>query len=163
MMLSDRDLKEYLAAGRIRIDPAVQDEDIRPNGIRVHLGDTILVPRARQDPIELDMSNGPEFDEVTIGKEGRQLLPGELVLGATREIIAADADLICQIDGRSTLARLGLMVHLGSTTFDHIQANGRAVTLELLNVGPFIINLRAGHPIALVPRHSDYDSLDVTG
>lgn len=170
-MLSDVDLKKYLLAERIRIDPAVRDEDIRPAGIRVHLSERILVPRAGPTPIELDGSVLPEFAECTIGEGGRLLAPGEFVLGATREVIAADADLICQIDGRSTLARLGLMAHLGSTMFDHIQSEGRAVTLELLNAGPFTINLKAGIPVALVtftrlsstvqqPEYGQYEGQD---
>ena len=92
----------------------------------------------------------PKFTESIIDEQGHQLAPGGFNLGSTREIISVDADLVCQVDGRSTLARLGLMVHCGSTVFDHIQSAGRAITLELANVGPFTINLKAGHPIALI-------------
>jgi dCTP deaminase len=150
MMLSDVQLKQYLSEKRIRIAPSVRESDIRPTGIRVHLSEDILVPVHQSDPVELDGSTGPTFVKNRIGRDGYTLQRGEFILGVTKEIIAADAALVCQIDGRSTLARLGLMIHCGSTIFDHIQSSGRAVTLELANVGPFSIKLTAGHPIALV-------------
>jgi dCTP deaminase len=150
MMLSDRELRKYLDAGRIRIDPTISQRDIRPTGIRLHLGDVIFIPRAGVDPISLDGSTEPEFEKAAIPPEGYVLHPGDLILGGSREVISTDADLVCQLDGRSTLARLGLMVHLGSTIFDHVQFQGRAVTFEILNAGPFTIKLHRGDAIALL-------------
>lgn len=149
-MLSDVLLKEFLDSNRIRILPPVRESDIRPTGIRVHLGEKILVPVPNAQAVTLDGSSEPEFTSGVIGEDGYELPPGGFVLGSTKEIIAADPWLVCQIDGRSTLARLGLMIHCGSTIFDHIQFEGRAITLELVNVGQFTIRLRVGDPIALI-------------
>lgn len=149
-MLSDVLLQEFLNSNRIRISPQVREEDIRPTGIRVHLSEKILIPVPGADAITLDGAPGPEFTSDIIGENGYELPPGGFVLGSTREIISADPWLVCQIDGRSSLARLGLMIHCGSSIFDHIQSEGRAITLELVNLGRFTIKLRVGDPIAQI-------------
>jgi len=170
-MLSDVQLREFLNLKRIRVSPDVREGDIRPTGIRVHLSDKLLIPVPSDEPITLDGRPGPQFRPETIGERGYELPPGGFLLGATIEVISADPSLVCQIDGRSSLARLGLMVHCGSSTFDHIQSEGRAVTLELVNLGQFTIKLRAGDPIAQVAfsilsspvrqlPHGQYDGQD---
>jgi dCTP deaminase len=150
LFLSDGDIAKALKDGRIRVSPAVKQDDIRPAGIRLHLSDELLIPVHQAMPLDLDGGGDPDYDVRQIGPSGFELGKGAFVLGASVEHIRADADLVCLIDGRSTLARVGLLVHCAAMTFDHIQANARSVTFELANIGPFNIRLRAGAPVGLL-------------
>jgi dCTP deaminase len=134
----------------IQVDPQVDPENIRPVGIRLHLGAHLLEPSSSQTTIDLAGEKEPEFNEVCIGSEGYVLSRGKFVLGASVEHVRLDPDIVCLVDGRSTLARVGLLVHCGAMTFDHIQGEARSVTFELANIGPFDVILRAGSPIALL-------------
>jgi dCTP deaminase len=149
MMLSDQDLREALAAGDIRFSPPVREEDIRPTGIRLHLSAELLIPEAKQPPVDITGGRQAAFTRTTIGPSGLIFQKGAFALGGSIENFSADADLVCQIDGRSTLARLGLMIHCSSTTFDHIHGEARSVTFELVNLGGMDLCLRAGAPVAL--------------
>jgi dCTP deaminase len=168
LFLSDGDIAEALDKGRIRVSPPVDPTDIRPAGIRLHLSDALLVPGRQAKALDLDGESDPAYEVSQIGPAGFELRKGAFVLGASVEHISADADLICLIDGRSTLARVGLLVHCAAMTFDHIQTNARSVTFELANIGPFNIKLRAGAPVGLLlfaqlsdavrqPPHGQYE------
>lgn len=150
MMLADQDIRGHVASGRIRFAPSIADENIRPTGVRLHLAGEILVPVEQSEPLDLSGRSQPGFLSVPLAPDGYVLRAGRLVLGASVEHVSADADLVCQIDGRSTLARLGLLIHCSSTTFDHIQSEPRSVTFELANVGPFDLLLRDGLAVGLL-------------
>jgi dCTP deaminase len=167
MMLSDGQIFEYLESGKIKIWPSVKQEDIRPTGIRLHLSKEILIPDEDTGIVELDGSRDPSFTSATIDENGLKLTKGDFVLASTIEHIKVDPNIVCMLDGRSTLARLGLMIHCGSIIFDQVQHQPRSITLELLNLGRFEINLRIGQPIALItftlltgpiiqPEHKQY-------
>jgi histidine triad (HIT) family protein len=149
MILSDYSIKRQLASGAIQVIPPVEDEQIRPTGIRVHLGEAVLVPRPNL-VVDLRESRSPKFERVELGEGGFVLLPGGFVLGSTRETVRVEPNLVCHLDGRSTLARLGLFVHCGSSVVDNNNGSGRSVVLELMNGGPFPLRLHAGIAIGLL-------------
>lgn len=149
MFLSDREIRSGLLEGTIQVLPAVDPENIRPIGIRLHLAEHLLVPKASA-PLDLIEHSDPAFDPVEMGKDGFLLPPGGFVLGASKEHVKLDPSMVCLIDGRSTVARIGLLAHCAAMTFDQIQAEFRSVTFELANVGPFTIRLRAGAPVGLL-------------
>jgi deoxycytidine triphosphate deaminase/intein/homing endonuclease len=112
MILSDRTIREELAAGRIAIDP-LDDSCIQPSSVdlrldrlfRVFLNHTMPVIDVKQD-LE-DLTRLVEIDE----GDAFILHPGEFVLGSTYEKISLPDDLVARIEGKSSLGRLGLLIH----------------------------------------------------
>ncbi len=148
MILNDADIARLMDDGKIVVLPEFDRADIRPTGIRLHLADDLLVPPAGQTA---DLAGCQlKFDPVRIGADGYRLKPGQFVLGATSESFQMPREVVGSIEGRSTCARVGLIVHCTSSTIDgNYDAPGK-VTLEMANLGPFEIILRAGAPIALL-------------
>src|SRR5437016_984609 len=117
MMLADSTIQKYIQGGTIKVLPAIKASDIRPTGVRLHLGVELLVPEPNQ-LIDLIHTSKVAFKKIQIGRKGFILDPGSFVLGSSVERIKTSNKLVCQIDGRSTFARLGLGVHCTSTIFD---------------------------------------------
>ncbi len=147
MILSDRDIRSHLEDGKIKIAPADGlDKRIGPDGIDCRLGNTFLVfernkqayidPRKRATAEgttrQIDIKNGEPFI----------IHPHELVLATTLERITISNDLLGRLEGRSSLGRLGIIVHSTASIF-HPGWDGTA-TMELGNLGVM--------PVALYPR-----------
>lgn len=147
-MFSDRELRRLIASGRLCIDP-FREEQLRPVGIRLHLASEILIPRPGQI-VNPASDAGIDYESKRIDRDTYLLEPGDFVLGATCERIRADAGLICRLEGRSTIARLGLTVHCSSGVIDGIHESARAPVLELANIGTFRILLSAFLPIGML-------------
>jgi len=149
MILSETDIAKYLDKGKIIILPEFDRSDIRPTGVRLHLAEDILVPPPGQTA---DLAGGSQlnFEPVKIGPNGYHLKPGQFILAATHESFQISRGLVCSIEGRSTCARVGLIVHCTSSTIDGNYEAPARVTLEMANLGPFDIVLRPGAPIALL-------------
>ncbi|MEC7828470.1 MAG: dCTP deaminase, partial [Actinomycetota bacterium] len=140
MILSDRTIRELLAAGRIVIDPLDQ-QDIQPSSVdlrldnrfRVFLNHTRRVIDVKQDQTELT-------EEVVVDDNDAFVLhPGEFALGSTLERVAIPDDLVGRIEGKSSLGRLGLLIH---TTAGFVDAGWDGhLTLELSNVANLPITL----------------------
>lgn len=112
VILSDRSIREEIANGRIVIDPLVESA-IQPSSIDVHLDRSFRVflnhTRTVID-VKEDLRDLTQL--VEIDDDGAFILhPGEFVLGSTRERIALPDDLVSRIEGKSSLARLGLLIH----------------------------------------------------
>lgn len=145
-MLADTQIKKLIGEGKITITP-FDEKQLGPSNYKVSLGDILLVPKAGE-LIDLKAADTDvPYEEVVMGEEGYILEPGDFVLGQTKELVAMDSDIGMFIDGRSTLARLGVSIHQSSTTLlpgqgDHI------VTLEIFNAGKFRVkiypNLKVG-------------------
>lgn len=149
MILSDTSIKKFIKQKFISIRPSVVDSNIRPTGIRLHLGDEISIPN---ENITVDLNQHQEnlYRKINIGNTKYTLKPQELVLASSLEEIKTNNELVCYIDGRSTLARLGLFVHCSSTTFDNIHEEYRTITFEIYNCGKFSVNLQYKSPIAML-------------
>lgn len=149
MYLPDQIIKRYLKSKKIISVPEVKDDDIRTVGIRVHLANEILIPLPDQT---LDLANPTdvEYRSIDLTKETFVLKPGEFILAALKEKVQISRDLIAFIDGRSTIARLGLTVHVTSTTADGLYDMPCSITLEIANVGNLNIKLAAGYPIGMM-------------
>jgi dCTP deaminase len=149
MILSDRTIREELAAGRIVIDP-LDEACIQPSSVdlrldrlfRVFLNHTMPVIDVRQDLT--DLTRLVEIDE----GDAFILHPGEFVLGSTYERVAVPDDLVARIEGKSSLGRLGLLIH---STAGFIDAGFSGhITLELSNVANLPITLYPGMKIGQV-------------
>lgn len=146
MIFSDRTIREYLANGAIRILPEFHQSNIRPAGIRLHLGNELLIPKKGQK-VDLDRDEEVAFTRETIPAEGFILRPNEFVLGSTYERFQVPRNVVCHVDGRSTVARIGLAIHCTSGIIDGNFEEARSIVLEMKNQGPFDIVLR--HKMAL--------------
>ena len=149
MILSDRTLREQIAAGRIVIDP-FDDKCIQPSSIDVKIGNLFRVFRnhtAGIIDVKQDMEDLTEL--ITIPAEGMFMLhPGEFVLGSTLERVAVPDDLVARIEGKSSLGRLGLIIH-STAGFIDAGFDGH-VTLELTNIATLPITLYPGMKIGQV-------------
>lgn len=149
VILSDRSIREALAAGRIVIDP-LDDTMIQPSSIDVRVSNLFRVFRnhtAGVIDVKKDMTDLTEL--VEIPTDGVFMLhPGEFVLGSTLERIAVPNDLVARIEGKSSLGRLGLLIH-STAGFIDAGFDGH-VTLELANVASLPITLYPGMKIGQV-------------
>ncbi|MBT4387933.1 dCTP deaminase [Candidatus Woesearchaeota archaeon] len=152
MIFSDVTIKEFIENGKIKILPTFDNKNIRPAGIRLHLGDELLVPVPNQI-VDLSNSSDIKYEKIKINEEGYTLKPGEFVLGTTVESIHLSKDIVGKLDGRSTIARLGLLIHCSSDTIDGNHEHSRSITLELKNIGNFNLIIKPNIPIAMVVFH----------
>jgi len=145
VILSDRTLREQLAAGRIVIEP-LDESLIQPSSIDVRISNLFRVFRNHTKgviDVKQDMENLTELIEIPAeSDEPFMLHPGEFVLGSTLERIGVPDDLVGRVEGKSSLGRLGLLIH-STAGFIDPGWNGH-VTLELSNV--------ANLPVTIYPE-----------
>jgi dCTP deaminase len=149
MLLSDKTIKEYLNDGRIQIFPEFHLADLRPAGIRLHLGAELLIPHEGQT-VDLESNQEVQFDKVSIIQQSFTLRPGQFILGSTYEKFQVPRNIVCHVDGRSTVARLGLSIHCTSGIIDGNFEEARTIVLEMKNQGPFDIVLRYKTALAML-------------
>jgi len=149
MILSDRTIREELAAGRIVIDP-VSDADIQPSSVDLHIDRYFRVFRNHSMRVIDVKENQEELTElVEIGEDDAFILhPGEFVLGSTHERVSLPDDLVARLEGKSSLGRLGLLIH---STAGFVDAGWDGhLTLELSNVANLPITLYPGMKIGQI-------------
>ena len=152
MRLCDRDIEAWLDSEKLVISPRPPLERINGATVDVRLGNQFRVFRGHTAPF-IDLS-GPKdevsaaldrvmSDEIVLPEgEAFFLHPGELALAVTFESVTLPNDLVGWLDGRSSLARLGLMVHVTAHRIDP-GWHGRIV-LEFYNSGKLPLALRPG-------------------
>src|SRR6266446_1726553 len=151
MILSGSAISRYIANGLISVAPEFDENQLRPFGLRVHLASEILIPSARRivDLAEAeDLQNDYHREDITV--RGLMLSPGDFVLGSTVETVRVAPSLCCRLDGRSTLARLGVMVHCTSDTIDNNHRAHRSIILEIANIGPHSITMPNHYAIGML-------------
>jgi dCTP deaminase len=149
MVLSDRSIKEQLLAGRIRVEP-LDPDDIQPSSVDVHLGPRFQVFRNSRYPyIDPAVEQDGLMELVEASAEAPFVLhPGEFVLGATVERLVLPDDIVSRLEGKSSLGRLGLLIH---STAGYVDPGwDGTLTLELSNVANLPIVLTPGMPIGQV-------------
>jgi dCTP deaminase len=140
VILSDRTIREELAAGRIVIDP-LDEADIQPSSVDLRIDRYFRVFRNHSMRVIDVKEDQEELTElVEIGDEDAFILhPGEFVLGSTAERVALPNDLVARLEGKSSLGRLGLLIH---STAGFVDAGWDGhLTLELSNVANLPITL----------------------
>ena len=114
MILSDRSIREALAAGRIEIDP-LDEAYIQPSSVDLTMDRYFRVFRnhtAGIIDVKENMEDLTELVEVADDPDARFVLhPGEFVLGSTSERVRLTNDLVGRLEGKSSLGRLGLLIH----------------------------------------------------
>ncbi len=149
MVLSDRSIKEALASGRIIIDPLGED-CIQPSSVDLHIDQYYRVFRNHSQRV-IDVKEVQEdlTELIDVGLDTPMILhPGEFLLGSTTERIMLPDDLVGRLDGKSSLGRLGLVIH---STAGFIDAGWDGhITLELSNVANLPITLYTGMKIGQI-------------
>ncbi|WP_104178740.1 dCTP deaminase [Cryobacterium sp. Y50] len=146
MLLSDRDIKAELDAGRIGLEP-LDPAMIQPSSIDVRLDRLFRLfdnhKYAYIDPAE----DQPELTRLIETKPNEPFIlhPGEFVLGATYEQVTLPDDIAARLEGKSSLGRLGLLTHSTAGFID--PGFSGHVTLELSNVATLPIKLWPGMKI----------------
>jgi dCTP deaminase len=150
MRLCDTHIKEYLKAGKINIEPAPKEDMISGVTVDLRLGNKFRVFQDHKAPY-VDLSGPKELvsaamesimsDEIIL-EEGEAffLHPGELALAITHESVTLPDDIVGWLDGRSSLARLGLMVHVTAHRIDPGWSGN--IVLEFYNSGKLPLALR---------------------
>jgi dCTP deaminase len=100
--------------------------------------------------VDLNADENIRFDRLSISDEGFILRPGQFVLGSTYEKFQVPRDIVCHVEGRSTVARVGLAVHCTSGIIDGNFEEARTIVLEMKNQGPFDIVLRYRAALAML-------------
>lgn len=147
MILSDRDIRRALESGRLKIEPGDGElsRHIHASSMDLHLGNAFKLYEHSEFAI-LDPKRPETFAGhvrlVTVA-EGESFIvqPGEFVLGVTREKITVPDDLVVRIEGRSSLGRLGIIVHSTAGFID--PGFSGTITLEISNLNRM--------PVALYP------------
>jgi dCTP deaminase len=149
VVLSDRDIRAEIAAGRIVIDPYIP-EAVQPSSVDLHLDRRFRVFRNSRYPFIDVRSDQPELTELVEidGDEPFILHPGEFVLGSTFERVELPNDLVARLEGKSSLGRLGLLIH---STAGYVDPGWEGnLTLELSNVANLPITLYDGMKIGQI-------------
>lgn len=156
MILSDRSIREVLADGRIQIDPYTEGT-IQPSSIDVHLGEGFMqfdvgeiLSRNHMGWIDPMESSGlmKDYKGDPTNPMAAPLGSGQFALGTTLECVKLADDIVARIEGKSSLGRLGLLVH-ATAGFVDAGWDGQ-LTLELFNLAPRPIVLRPGMKIAQI-------------
>lgn len=145
MVLSDADIKRYIAQGKIRVTPELPAEQFGSCSVDFRLGRQFNVFEHSRFPY-IDLRSKIGMDELmreVVVNEGEPFIlqPREFVLAVTEETLELDDDVLGRLEGRSSLGRIGIIVHGTAGLFDP-GWSGRA-TLELSNLGRM--------PVALYP------------
>jgi dCTP deaminase len=142
VILSDASIRKELAGGRIVIDP-LDDRDVQPSSVDLRVDRYFRVFRNDTTPYIDPKLPHDDLTELVEVAEGKSFIlhPGEFVLGSTLEVVTLPDDLVARLEGKSSLGRLGLLIH---STAGFVDAGWSGhLTLELSNV--------ANLPIAIYP------------
>src|SRR3989344_9310874 len=148
MVLSVRDIRAYLNQKKLVIDP-LKDEHIRPAAIDLTLHENFRVFR-NNSHTHIDVKEKFDVTELVKAKEDGSIIihPREFILGSTQEVITLSPDLIGLLEGRSSLGRIGLIVH-ATASFVQPGFSGY-LTFEMSNISNIPIKIYAGMRVAQI-------------
>jgi dCTP deaminase len=149
MILSDTTIKAQLKTGEIVIEPFKPDQ-LQPCSYDVRLGDEMMYfDNTTARVIDPEQDNTALMRKVKVTpKKPFVLHPGQFALAATAEVIGVSEKYVCILNGKSSLGRLGLIIHATAGFID--AGNQLRITLELFNVANLPIILRPGMKIGQV-------------
>ena len=149
MILSDRDIRAEIEAGRITIDP-FDERCIQPSSVDLHVDSQFRVFANSRYPFIDVREEMPDLTELVEVKPDEPFIlhPGEFVLGSTLERVMLPDDLVARLEGKSSLGRLGLLIH---STAGYVDPGWDGhVTLELSNVANLPITIYYGMKIGQI-------------
>jgi len=146
MVLSDVDIRRYIDAGKIKVTPDLSADQYGSCSIDLRLGSEFSVFEHSKHPY-VDLKSGVNLEHImrsvqVAPGESFVLQPREFVLAVTQETLELDNDVLARLEGRSSLGRLGIIVHGTAGLFEPGWV-GRA-TLELSNLSRMAVALYPG-------------------
>ncbi|HLT96848.1 MAG TPA: dCTP deaminase [Acidimicrobiia bacterium] len=149
MIFSDRDLRALIEEGRLAIEP-FDPKAVQPSSIDLRVGDQFRVFANNRYPY-IDVRQPMEdLTELVTASEDEPFIlhPGEFVLAATLERVSLPDDVVGRLEGKSSLGRLGLLIH---STAGFVDAGFEGyLTLELSNVANLPITIYPGMKIGQI-------------
>ena len=148
-VLSDRDIRAAIESGEVRIDP-YDPRDLQPSSVDLHLDRSFRVFRNNRYAFIDVRAPQPDLTELLRVEDDEPFIlhPGEFVLGQTVEWVELPVDLVARLEGKSSLGRLGLLIH---STAGYVDPGWRGnLTLELSNVANLPIALYYGMRIGQI-------------
>ena len=148
-ILCDWQIKERVESGIIRIDP-YDPKCVQPASYDLHLGTQFKIYRVHAaEIIDTKKPIDHMLLDIVIRKDEVFILhPQYFALGLIAEITGVDSKHVGRLEGKSSLARMGLLIHTTAGFLD--PGNSLKLTLELFNVSPLPIKLYPGMPIAQI-------------
>lgn len=149
VVLSDRTIRAEIDAGRIVMDP-FDERLIQPSSIDVRVDRSFRVfHNSRYTHIDV-RERMEDLTELVVKPDDEAFIlhPGEFVLGQTLERVTLPNDLVARLEGKSSLGRLGLLIHSTAGFVDAGFAGN--LTLELSNVANLPITIYYGMPIGQI-------------
>ena len=147
MILSDRDIKKYIKEGKIKIKPKPNfKKQLGSASLDLRLGNEFRVFDHVRKPF-IDTRDPKTFSNITElikvkNNEAFVFQPNQFILGVTLEEVSLPNSIIARIDGRSSIGRLGIIVH---STAGHVDAGFKGkINLEMENIGMMPILLYPG-------------------
>ncbi|MDQ6795920.1 MAG: dCTP deaminase [Chloroflexota bacterium] len=148
-VLSDRDIRAAIESGNVTIRP-YDPRDLQPSSVDLHLDRSFRVFRNNRYPYIDVRAPQPDLTELlkVADEEPFILHPGEFVLGQTLEWVELPVDLVARLEGKSSVGRLGLLIH---STAGYVDPGWKGnLTLELSNVANLPIALYYGMKIGQI-------------
>ena len=147
MIISDKDIEERIKKEEIVIEP-FKKENLQPSSLDLELSGEVRVFDNWQKG-EVDVRKKEDISRVIkIQKGGFVLHPGEFILGSTKEKVTLPLDVAAKLEGRSSLGRLGLIVHATAGYVDPGFCGW--LTFEIANISKLPIRMYAGMRIAQI-------------
>jgi dCTP deaminase len=140
-ILIDEEIAIHIESGKIKIDPYNADL-INPNSIDVTLGNHFIYYKSNNVPIDINEPRTVNYDTESVKCQDYIINPGKFVLGTTVETILLPPNIVASIEGKSSLARVGLSIHATGGWIDSGFAG--KITLEMFNLNVRPIKLSAG-------------------
>lgn len=152
MILSDGTIRKLIADGILVVEP-IEESQIQPASVDVRLANEFLVFRNHTREVIDPFDKPQDLMELVRVKDGDAFVlhPAEFVLGSTTETVALPDDLVARVEGKSSLGRLGLLIHATAGFVDPCFRG--QVTLELSNVATLPIKLWPGMKIGQLSFH----------
>ncbi|MFQ5648138.1 MAG: dCTP deaminase [Candidatus Aenigmatarchaeota archaeon] len=154
MILPDQEIRRYLEEGKIVIKPMEDPKtQIQPAQVDLRLGNEFRVFRINSVPYIDTKAKTRDYTETKTVRDGDPFIihPGEFVLGTVKEYIKMPDDLVGTVDGRSSLGRVGVVIHATSTSINP-GWEGKFV-LEITNIGKMPVALYPGQRVAKLAFH----------
>ena len=140
MILSSATLRTLIDKGELTVN-GVQPLNVQPASIEMHLSNRVVRRIGRTDQAAEDYKDGAPVS----------IRPGEFILASTQETVSIPATLVGQVEGKSSWARRGLLVHVTAGFID--PGFHGTITLEIVNLSSVAIYPRVGQRIAQLVVH----------
>lgn len=160
-VLTRPEILKLIKSGEVAINP-FDEKNVGPASIDFHLSNTFRIFKWSDKNFVVDKEvDYHKVTELVTVDDSLTLLPGKSVHGITAESLTLPKNLCGWIQGRSTLARIGLMVHV-TANFIHPGMHGHQV-LEMTNAGPMALTIKVGIPICQIILEETKGEAEYTG